>query len=74
MELDTSMINSIFPERQRLRMERSTVAPRLSEFEMKQNCLVWIVTIRICSRMVGMWGQHPGDSRMGYHGYLPWPR
>ena len=45
------MINSWFPDRQRSKMPRSTVAPRLSVLEMKQNCLV-ITTIRMMVVMV----------------------
>ena len=47
VEPDTSIMNSMFPERQRFRMDRSTVAPRLSELEMKQNCLVVMVMVRM---------------------------
>ena len=36
---NTSMMNSWSPDRQRSRMPRSTVAPRLSVLDMKQNCL-----------------------------------
>ena len=34
------MMNSWLPDRQRPKMPRSTVAPRLSELDMKQNFLI----------------------------------
>ena len=47
------MINSWFPDRQSSKMPRSTVAPRLSVLEMKQNCLV-ITMIMMMEVMVVM--------------------
>ena len=41
------MINSWFPDRQRSKMPRSTVAPRLSVLEMKQNCLMMIIIMMV---------------------------
>ena len=46
------MINSWLPERQRSNMPRSTVAPRLSVLEMKQNCLVVIMVMVVMEMMV----------------------
>ena len=36
------MMNSWLPDRQRPKMPRSTVAPRLSELDMKQNFLIMV--------------------------------
>ena len=53
-------MNSWLPDRQRPKMPRSTVAPRLSELDMKQNFLIIVEMMVVVMKTIDDGGEYYG--------------